>query len=94
MKLVKLLANLGYGSRKEVMGLIRGGAVTDTSGRVLRDRHLERLLECGADEVIPDTVESSMMLAKHTLTALGEDQQLVRQAVPREAAHRGEERDQ
>jgi CPA2 family monovalent cation:H+ antiporter-2 len=41
--------------------------------RTRDDRHLERLLECGADEVIPDTVESSMMLARHTLTALGED---------------------
>lgn len=35
MKLVKLLANLGYGSRKEVQRLIRGGAVTDRTGRVL-----------------------------------------------------------
>jgi 16S rRNA pseudouridine516 synthase len=35
MKLVKLLANLGYGSRKEVQRLIRSGAVTDDSGRVL-----------------------------------------------------------
>ena len=42
--------------------------------RTRDDRHLERLLECGANEVIPDTVESSMMLAKHTLTALGENQ--------------------
>ncbi len=42
--------------------------------RTRDDRHLEQLLECGANEVIPDTVESSMMLAKHTLTALGEDQ--------------------
>ncbi|HKJ52865.1 MAG TPA: cation:proton antiporter, partial [Gammaproteobacteria bacterium] len=40
--------------------------------RTRDDRHLERLLECGADEVIPDTVESSIMLARHTLTALGE----------------------
>jgi CPA2 family monovalent cation:H+ antiporter-2 len=45
--------------------------------RTRDDRHLEQLLECGADEVIPDTVESSMMLAKHTLTALGEDQQSI-----------------
>ena len=29
-------------------------------------------LDCGADEVIPDTIESSMMLARHTLVALGE----------------------
>jgi 16S rRNA pseudouridine516 synthase len=32
MKLVKLLANLGYGSRKEVQRLIRSGAVTDDAG--------------------------------------------------------------
>ena len=35
MKLVKLLANLGYGSRKEVQRFIRSGAVTDDTGRVL-----------------------------------------------------------
>lgn len=29
MKLAKLLANLGYGSRKATQGLIRAGAVTD-----------------------------------------------------------------
>ena len=45
--------------------------------RTLDDRNLERLLECGADEVIPDTVESSMMLARHTLNALGEDPQTI-----------------
>jgi len=40
--------------------------------RTRDDRYLEQLLDCGADEVIPDTVESSIMLARHTLTALGE----------------------
>lgn len=35
MKLVKLLANLGYGSRKEAQRFIRSGAVTDEAGRVL-----------------------------------------------------------
>jgi monovalent cation:H+ antiporter-2, CPA2 family len=45
--------------------------------RTRDDRHLERLLECGADEVIPDTVESSMMLARHTLTTLGENPQSI-----------------
>jgi CPA2 family monovalent cation:H+ antiporter-2 len=39
--------------------------------RTRDDRHLEQLLESGADEVIPDTLESSMMLAKHTLSKLG-----------------------
>ncbi len=41
--------------------------------RTRDDRHLEQLLESGADEVIPDTVESSMMLARHTLAVLGQD---------------------
>lgn len=40
MKLVKLLANLGYGSRKEVQRLIRSGAVTDANGRVLGENEL------------------------------------------------------
>ncbi len=35
MKLVKLLANLGYGSRREVQGMIRDGKVTDDHGVVL-----------------------------------------------------------
>ena len=40
MKLVKLLANLGYGSRKETQRLIRSGAVTDDTGRVLDEGEL------------------------------------------------------
>ncbi len=40
MKLVKLLANLGYGSRKEAQRLIRAGAVTDESGRILSDNEV------------------------------------------------------
>jgi len=35
MKLVRLIANLGYGSRKEVMQLFREGRVTDPAGEVL-----------------------------------------------------------
>ena len=35
MKLVKLLANLGYGSRKEVTAMFREGRVTDAAGEVL-----------------------------------------------------------
>lgn len=35
MKLVKLLANLGYGSRKEAERLIKSGAVTDADGKIL-----------------------------------------------------------
>ncbi|MEO5716758.1 MAG: pseudouridine synthase [Luteolibacter sp.] len=40
MKLVKLLANLGYGSRKEVQRLIKSGAVTDTNGNVLGENDM------------------------------------------------------
>ncbi len=35
MKLLKLIANLGYGSRKQVMMMFRDGAVTDAQGQVL-----------------------------------------------------------
>lgn len=35
MKLLRLLANLGYGSRKQVAGLLREGRVTDAAGAVL-----------------------------------------------------------
>ncbi|MCU0749877.1 MAG: rRNA pseudouridine synthase [Akkermansiaceae bacterium] len=40
MKLVKLLANLGYGSRKEVQRMIKSGAVTDDEGHVLGEGNL------------------------------------------------------
>jgi len=35
MKLVKLIANLGYGSRKDVAGMFREGRITDPQGEVL-----------------------------------------------------------
>ena len=35
MKLVRLIGNLGYGSRKEVAGMFRAGRVTDAAGEVL-----------------------------------------------------------
>jgi len=40
MKLVKLLANLGYGSRKEVQRFIKTGAVTDLDGNVLGENQV------------------------------------------------------
>jgi len=40
MKLVKLLANLGYGSRKEVQKFIRAGSVTDDTGKALGENDL------------------------------------------------------
>ncbi|MEO9079130.1 MAG: pseudouridine synthase [Rhodanobacter sp.] len=42
MKLVKLIANLGYGSRKDVTQLFRTGRITDVAGEVLY-----------ADDVVP-----------------------------------------
>jgi len=42
MKLVKLIANLGYGSRKDVTQLFRSGRITDAGGEVLY-----------ADDVVP-----------------------------------------
>ncbi|MFT4176973.1 MAG: pseudouridine synthase [Luteolibacter sp.] len=61
MKLVKLLANLGYGSRKEVQRFIRAGAVTDVSGKVLSENEVpphERILFRGEplDPVSPFTI--------------------------------------
>ena len=35
MKLLKLIANLGYGSRKEVTAMFRDGRIADVDGRVL-----------------------------------------------------------
>lgn len=35
MKLLKLIANLGYGSRREVAALFREGCITDAAGEVL-----------------------------------------------------------
>jgi 16S rRNA pseudouridine516 synthase len=35
MKLLRLIANLGYGSRKDVLALFRDGRVTDAGGEVL-----------------------------------------------------------
>jgi 16S rRNA pseudouridine516 synthase len=37
MKLIKLLANLGYGSRKEMQRWVRTGWVTDADGALLRE---------------------------------------------------------
>jgi 16S rRNA pseudouridine516 synthase len=46
MKLVKLIANLGYGSRKDVAQMFRAGRITDADGEVLY-----------ADDVVPhDTI--------------------------------------
>jgi len=42
MKLIKLIANLGYGSRKEVLTMARAGRITDASGATAeQDAQLE-----------------------------------------------------
>jgi len=61
MKLVKLLANLGYGSRKEVQRLIKTGAVTDLDGKVLGENEVpghDRILFRGEplDPLFPLTI--------------------------------------
>ena len=35
MKLLRLVANLGYGSRREVTAMVRAGRITDAAGEVL-----------------------------------------------------------
>ncbi|RAU22619.1 16S rRNA pseudouridine(516) synthase [Paramagnetospirillum kuznetsovii] len=37
MRLVRLIANLGYGSQKEVRRMVRDGRLTDAEGNVLKD---------------------------------------------------------
>ena len=61
MKLVKLLANLGYGSRKEVQRLIKTGSVTDLDGKVLGENEVpghDRILFRGEplDPLFPLTI--------------------------------------
>jgi 16S rRNA pseudouridine516 synthase len=46
MRLLKLIANLGYGSRKQVAAMFRDGRVTDASGRTLAEDE-----EIGHDDV-------------------------------------------
>jgi len=38
MKLLKLIANLGYGSRKQVAAMFRDGRITNAAGKVLKER--------------------------------------------------------
>lgn len=45
--------------------------------RIRDDSNLEHMLDCGATEVVPDTVESSIMLARHALKLLGQSRKKV-----------------
>jgi 16S rRNA pseudouridine516 synthase len=61
MKLVKLLSNLGYGSRREIQGYIKRGVVTDLDGNKLTERDFpphDRILVRGEplDPVSPLTI--------------------------------------
>jgi len=40
--------------------------------RTIDDQHVNELLEAGANEVVPDTFESSIMLASHLMLMIGE----------------------
>lgn len=65
MKLVKLLANLGYGSRSEVGRHLRKGHVTDVNGRVLGEKDFpphEQILFHG--EALDPLAPLTMMLHK------------------------------
>ena len=48
MRLVRLIANLGYGTRKDVAWMFREGRVTDQDGEVLyADVFAQRSGACG-----------------------------------------------
>jgi 16S rRNA pseudouridine516 synthase len=91
MKLVKLLANLGYGSRKEVQRLIRSGAVTDTDGNVLGENDVpphERILFRG-DPLDPPAPLVIMLNKPDGYTCSSEDPgSTIYDLLPERFAHR------
>lgn len=65
MKLLRLIANLGYGSRKEVMAMFREGRVTDASGEVLyADDRIEHSLVRLDGEPLDPPAPMTLMLHK------------------------------
>lgn len=62
MKLVRLLANLGYGSRKDVQRMIRNGWVTDAQGRPLKEDQLIAHDEIRVDDEPLDPPQGSLLL--------------------------------
>ncbi|MGY1426429.1 pseudouridine synthase [Lysobacter sp. A289] len=65
MKLVKLIANLGYGSRKQVSLMFREGRITDAAGEVLyADDKVERDTIRVDDEPLDPPAGLALMLHK------------------------------
>ena len=91
MKLFKLLANLGYGSRKEVMRLIKAGAVTDDAGKVLGENEVpphEQILFRG-EELDPPAPLVIMLNKPDGYTCSSEDPgSTIYDLLPERYAHR------
>ena len=67
MKLVRLLANLGYGSRKDVTAMFREGRITDADGEVLyADDKVEHARIRIDDEPLDPSAGLVLMLHKPT----------------------------
>ncbi|MHC9084327.1 pseudouridine synthase [Luteimonas sp. RIT-PG2_3] len=65
MKLVKLLANLGYGSRKDVTRMFREGRITDSDGEVLyADDQIEHARIRVDEEAIDPPMGLTLLLHK------------------------------
>ncbi|MEO8010212.1 MAG: 16S rRNA pseudouridine(516) synthase [Dokdonella sp.] len=65
MKLVRLLANLGYGSRREVALMFREGRITDARGEVLyADDKVEHAEICFDGEPLDPPIGLTLMLHK------------------------------
>jgi 16S rRNA pseudouridine516 synthase len=62
MKLVKLLSNLGYGSRKEVSAMFREGRITDTAGDVLYADDQIAHADIRVDEQALDPAQGMLLL--------------------------------
>lgn len=67
MKLVKLIANLGYGSRKQVAAMFREGRITDANGEVLyADDQVEHAQVRFDGEPLDPPIGLTLMLHKPT----------------------------
>lgn len=62
MKLVKLLANLGYGSRKQVCAMFREGRITDARGEVLYADDQVTHADIRVDEQALDPAQGMLLL--------------------------------